>query len=97
MISNQKYYCYILSNKNRTVLYIGYTENLKKRIEEHQKGKGAVFTKKYSAHFLIHFEVFEEKKVAKAREKQLKNWHKEWKWNLIKKVNPNLEALEIPD
>ena len=38
------YYCYILSNKNRGVLYIGYTENLKVRLEKHKKGTGAVFT-----------------------------------------------------
>ncbi|MBO3116931.1 GIY-YIG nuclease family protein [Winogradskyella sp. DF17] len=90
-----KYYCYILSNKNRTVLYIGYTEDLQQRLEEHKNGKGAVFTKKYNSIDLIHFEEFELKKEAKSREKQLKNWHKEWKWNLIKEFNPELKKIEL--
>jgi len=91
----KQYYIYILSNKNRTVLYIGYTENLNRRINQHEKGIGASFTKKYSVVELIYFECFEEKKKAKLRESQLKNWHKEWKWDLIKTSNPKLETLSI--
>ena len=89
------HYCYILSNKNRTVLYIGYTNDLNRRISEHQKGKGAVFAKKYNVSYLVYYEKFENIKKAKSREKQLKNWHKEWKWNLIKNSNPKLETLNI--
>ena len=89
-----KYFIYILSNQYRTVLYIGYTSNLKRRVGEHKKGNGATFTKRYNAHELIYFETFEEIKTAKNREKQLKNWHKEWKWNLIKMINPNLTTLD---
>ena len=85
----------MLSNKNRTVLYIGFTNNLKRRIKEHLKGSGSLFTKKYSVVDLIYFEVFKDEKNAKDRERQLKNWHKEWKWNLIKKGNPNLRTLEL--
>lgn len=95
MKQRETYYCYILTNKNRTVLYVGYTDDLKTRIVQHKKGNGAVFTKKYSVYDLIYFEEFDNKKVAKSREKQLKNWHKEWKWNLIKEVNPNLETLSL--
>lgn len=89
------YYTYILSNKNRTVLYVGYTENIKTRLIQHTKGKGSVFTKKYNVFDLIHLETFEMKKKAKQREKQLKNWHKEWKWNLIIENNPELKTLKI--
>lgn len=95
MKGNQKYYCYIISNKNRTVNYIGYTDNLKRRIKQHKLGNGALFTKKYSIHDLIYFEEFETKKEAKRRESQLKNWRKDWKWNLVKETNPNLETLNI--
>jgi putative endonuclease len=91
----QKYYCYILSNKNRSVLYIGYTNNLKRRLAEHKKGTATLFTKKYSVHDLIYFEVFDDMKTAKKREKQLKNWHKDWKWNLVKSKNESLETLSI--
>lgn len=92
---DNKYYCYILSNRNRSVLYIGYTEDLKHRLNEHCKGKGAVFTKKYNATELILLEMFETKKEAKSRERQLKNWHKDWKWNLVKESNPELETLNV--
>lgn len=87
------YYCYILTNKNRSVLYIGYTDDLKKILNQHQSGVGALFTKKYNAIDLIYYEQFEDMKVAKSREKQLKNWHKDWKWNLIKASNPELKTL----
>ncbi|WP_431108782.1 GIY-YIG nuclease family protein [Winogradskyella poriferorum] len=89
------YYTYILSNKNRTVLYVGYTENIKTRLIQHKNGKGSVFTKKYNVFDLIHLETFEMKKEAKQREKQLKNWHKEWKWNLVKENNPELKTVKI--
>ncbi len=89
------YYCYILSNKNKTVLYIGATKDLVERIKVHKSGKGANFTKKYSVFELVYFELHSDNKSARKREKQLKNWHKEWKWNLVKKFNPDLITLEI--
>lgn len=95
MMKKNLYYCYILTNKNRTVLYIGYTEDMNQRLNQHQNGKGTSFTKKYNAVDLIYFEEFKDKKEAKKREKQLKNWHKEWKWNLIKETNPLLETIEM--
>lgn len=95
MSENQLYYCYMLSNKNRTVLYIGYTDNLKRRISQHKNGNGALFTKKYSVFDLVYFESFVEKKEAKKRERQLKNWKKDWKWDLVKGMNPDLKILEI--
>ncbi len=72
-------YVYILSIKNRTVLYIGFTTNLKKRIIQHRNNRGLIFTRRYSAFDLLHFEEFFDKQEARKREHQLKNWHKEWK------------------
>ena len=95
MKQDEKYYCYILSNKKRTVLYIGYADDLKKRITQHQKGTGALFTKKYNVIDLVYYEQFVDKKVAKSRERQLKNWHKDWKWNLIKETNSNIETISL--
>jgi len=91
----QKYYCYILSNKNRTVLYIGYTDNLKRRIKQHKSTSDSGFSKKYNVSELVYFEEFDDSKKARKRENQLKNWHKEWKWNLIKESNPELKEIEI--
>ena len=86
---------YILSNKNRTVLYIGITANLIERIVNHKNGIGSEFTKKYNVNELLHFETFTDVKQAIAREKQLKNWNKEWKWNLIKQNNPEFIDLFV--
>jgi putative endonuclease len=68
-----KYYCYILSNKNRTVLYIGYTHDLKRRLIEHSNGRGALFTQKYNVNDLVYFEEFDIMKDTRDRERQLKN------------------------
>lgn len=82
------YFTYMLSNKNRTVLYVGSCGDLHVRVKQRKSGRGAVFTKKYNCYELLYFEEFKTNKEARARERQLKNWHKQWKWNLIKQVNP---------
>jgi putative endonuclease len=89
----EKGFTYILTNKNCTVLYVGASKNLKNRIDCHRNGTGAVFTKKYNATILIYFEEFDDFSDAFKREKQLKNWHKDWKWNLAKISNPELKDL----
>ena len=86
-------YIYILSNERRAVLYIGVTADLYRRVAEHKSGRGANFTQKYNLKVLLYFEEFSSIDQAIAREKQLKNWHREWKWNLIKKLNPELKDL----
>lgn len=86
-------FIYIVSNKNRTVLYVGVTSNLLRRITQHKDGNGSVFTKKYSVNELLYYEMFSNINLAINREKQLKNWHKDWKWNLIKEKNPELIDL----
>ena len=86
-------YVYITSNKNRTVLYIGVTSNILKRLEQHKNGVGSKFTSKYNATDLLYFENFTTIKLAIQREKQLKNWHSDWKWNLIKEHNSELKDL----
>ena len=85
---------YILTNKYRTTFYIGITANLSKRLLEHFEGVASKFTKKYSLVDLVYFEEFTDINQAIAREKQLKNWHKEWKVNLIKTKNPKLKTLD---
>lgn len=86
-----KGYVYFLTNFQRTTLYIGVTSNLSKRIWEHKEGKGSAFTSKYKLTILVYAEEFDSIVDAIGREKQLKNWHKDWKWNLAKEQNPKLE------
>ena len=91
---NKKYaYIYILTNKNNNVLYIGVTSYLKKRIWEHKNKVVDGFTKKYNLDKLVYFETGENIESAIEREKQLKNWHREWKFNLIKIQNPEFKDL----
>ncbi len=82
-----------MSNKYRTVLYIGVTSNLAIRVQQHKAGEGSVFTKKYNCHSLVYFEEFSDIRYAIAREKQLKNWRRIYKEDLIRKLNPELIDL----
>ena len=84
---------YILSNKSNSILYIGVTSNLVKRITDHKEGIGSTFTKKYKLDKLLYFEEFSDIRYAIEREKQLKRWHREWKLNLIKSMNPTFNDL----
>jgi len=86
-------YTYILSNRSRNMTYVGVTTQLITRITQHKEGKGSVFTNKYNLKDLVYFEEFTDIFQAIAREKQLKNWRKEWKWNLIRASNPELRDL----
>ncbi|MBX9851901.1 MAG: GIY-YIG nuclease family protein [Cytophagaceae bacterium] len=86
-------YVYIMSNKLRTVLYIGMCANLVSRAYQHKNGQGSDFTKKHQCSDLIYYEFFEAIEEAIEREKQLKKWRREWKEDLIKKVNPTLKDL----
>jgi putative endonuclease len=89
----KKGYVYIVSNKNRTTFYVGVTNNIKRRITEHKTGEGSKFTGKYNLTDLVYFEEIPDIVQAIKREKQLKNWHREWKMNLIKSVNPDMRDL----
>lgn len=89
----RKGFVYIMSNKNRTTFYIGVTNAIKRRVLEHKTGKGSVFTKKYNLVDLIHYEIIEGMDECIQREKQLKNWHRDWKVNLIKADNPEMVDL----
>jgi putative endonuclease len=86
-------YIYILSNENRTVFYTGITADLSKRILEHRAGKGSTFCRRYNVKQLVYFEMFIDINSAIAREKQIKNWKREWKINLIKSKNPEMIDL----
>ncbi len=87
------YYIYILNNKNRTTFYIGVTNDIKRRTLEHKAGRGSVFSHNYNLFHLLYYEKYDDIRIAIQREKQLKNGHREWKLNLIKNVNPEMEDV----
>ena len=88
-----KGFVYIMSNKNRNTFYIGVTNAIKRRVLEHKLGKGSAFTSKYNLFDLVHYEIIEGMAECIRREKQLKNWHRDWKINLIKTNNPEMVDL----
>ena len=90
---NKAYYVYILASKKNGVLYIGVTNNLIKRSYEHREGIVDGFTKKYFVKKLVYYEETSNIQIALQREKQLKNWKRDWKIALIEKENPGWDDL----
>ncbi|HNO75478.1 MAG TPA: GIY-YIG nuclease family protein [Nitrosomonas mobilis] len=79
---------YILASRYNGTLYIGVTSNLIQRIWQHKNDLVEGFTEKYGVHSLVYYELHEQMLAAIEREKQLKKWNRQWKINLIEKVNP---------
>ena len=86
-------YVYILSNFNKTVFYTGVTSDLTKRMYEHVNKLADGFTSKYNINQLLYYEVHAEILIAIQREKTIKRWRRDWKWNLIDSVNPERKNL----
>lgn len=79
---------YILSNKARTVLYIGVTSNLRQRLWQHRQGLVDSFSSRYLTHDLVYFGTTDDIRSAIEREKRLKRWRRSWKNQLISQFNP---------
>ncbi|HWP92573.1 MAG TPA: GIY-YIG nuclease family protein [Thermodesulfobacteriota bacterium] len=82
------YFVYIMTNKKNGMLYIGATNDLGRRVYEHENDMTEGFTKKYGLHRLVYFEQMEDVYSAIQREKRLKKWNRRWKVELIEKTNP---------
>ena len=87
------YFVYILANWDDSVLYIGVTSNLERRLYEHKNGLVESFTKKYNVHKLVYFEHTGDVYSAISREKQLKKWNRQKKNELIERMNPDWKDL----
>ncbi len=87
---SRTYWVYILTNKSRSVLYTGITNDLYRRMSEHALGRGSAFTSKYRVHFLVYFEMYHSVIDSITREKQIKNYSRARKEKLIKSSNPQL-------
>lgn len=90
---DKKGYIYIITNKNNTTLYIGVTSDLVKRIWEHKNKVTEGFSKKYNLIKLVYFECFESILSAIEREKYLKGKKRNYKNDLINKINPEWKDL----
>jgi putative endonuclease len=95
-IGTHNYYTYILTNKNRTVLYTGVTNDLRKRLWEHEQGlikMSKAFTGKYRCVYLLYYERFQYVDHAISREKEIKGWTRAKKNKLISESNPDWKFL----
>ena len=81
-------YVYILTNKRNGTLYIGVTTNIQRRITEHIEGMVEGFTKTHDLKTMVYYETHHDIRDAIIREKRMKAWKREYKTNLIEKVNP---------
>jgi putative endonuclease len=84
---------YILTNKNKTTLYVGVTRNLQRRIAEHRLHINKGFSDRYNLEYLVYYERYSRLDDAIHREKQLKKWHRDWKNTLISDFNPEWKDL----
>ena len=81
------YSVYILASRRNGTLYIGVTNSLRTRLEQHRSGEGSEFVKQYGVYRLVYVENYERPDEAIAREKQLKRWKRDWKIRLIERDN----------
>lgn len=89
------YWVYIISNKKNGTLYIGVTNDVVRRIAEHRYGTGSEFADKYGLFRLVYCEEYSTAHEAIEREKQLKNWKRQWKIDLIEEVNPSWDEISL--
>ena len=89
----RRLYVYILTNRYRTVLYTGITNDLERRVAQHRKGQGRSFTARYRVRDVVYYETFGEPLMAIEREKEIKGWRRDRKLALIRFTNPDLHTL----
>ena len=92
-MKKKQYFIYILSNKYNTVLYVGFTNDLVRRIYEHKNKLVESFTEKYNIDKLVYYEVFDDAYNAITREKQVKGFSRTKKLNLINSINKEWKDL----
>jgi putative endonuclease len=89
----KKFYVYILANRRYGVLYVGVTSSLANRVIQHQQKLSPGFTKSYGVTRLVYVEGFSSILEARARERALKRWRREWKLKLVDQLNPEWRDL----
>jgi putative endonuclease len=87
------FYIYIMASKKNGTLYIGVTNDLRRRVWQHKNDMLEGFTKKYGVHYLVWYEATNDVQEAIQREKQMKKWNRQWKINLIESENPEWADL----
>lgn len=89
----KNYHVYIMASQKNGTLYVGVTNDLVRRVYEHKNNLAEGFTNQYGVHKLVWFEPTGSIEAAITREKQLKNWKRDWKLALFEPTNPNWDDL----
>ncbi|WP_426014527.1 GIY-YIG nuclease family protein [Caulobacter sp. DWR2-3-1b2] len=89
------FYTYIVASQRNGTLYIGSTDDLLRRIEEHRDESRGGFTAKYGCVMLVWYEVYESRDEAFKRERRIKEWRRSWKLMLIEEANPDWRDLFV--
>lgn len=89
----KSFFVYILTNKKNGVLYIGMTNSLLRRIQQHKSKEIEGFSKRYNLTKLVYYEIIDDVRSAIVREKQMQAWKRQWKIELIEKENPEWRDL----
>ena len=92
---DKAYYVYLLTNWNNRVIYVGVTSNLESRVYEHKNKLHEGFTQKYNVSKLVFYESTSDVMAAIEREKQIKQWRREKKNQLVMQMNPTWEDLSL--
>ncbi len=93
---NQKtFYAYILASKWHGTLYVGMTNNLTRRVQEHKEKRCSSFTAKYNVDQLVYYTSYDNSVEAVTMEKRLKRWNRDWKIELIEENNPDWKDLSL--
>lgn len=93
MLREHKYYTYILTHENNHIFYVGVTNNIKRRTAEHKAATHGTHVGRYNIKKLVYFEEHQWIQEAIRREKTIKKWKREWKINIITKMNPEWKDL----
>jgi len=88
-----EYYVCILASQRHATLYVGMTNDLIRRVQQHRAGAIQRFTGKYGVYMLVHYEACDDVAAAIWREKRLKKWNRAWKIRLIEEENPQWRDL----
>jgi putative endonuclease len=83
------FFVYILASRYRGTMYVGVTSDLSRCVSEHKSGAVPSFTKQYKINWLVYCETYSSILEARERERVLKKWRREWKFNLIETQNPD--------
>jgi putative endonuclease len=87
------FYVYLMANHRNGTLYLGSTDDLSRRVEEHRAGAVPGFARKYRLHILVWFELHETRESALVRERAMKKWRRAWKVDLIERASSGWNDL----